>query len=86
MYLKATLFLVIGLVSAGLILADNWQIKTILLLALTIWSLCRAYYFAFYVIERYIDPNFKFAGLFSALTYLVQKPRITGPVQDRAAK
>jgi hypothetical protein len=86
MYLKAALFLVIGLVSAGLILADDWHLKTILLLVLTIWSFCRAYYFAFYVIERYIDPNFRFAGIFSALTYLVHKPRITAPTQDRAAK
>ena len=86
MYLKAALFLVIGMVSAGLILADLWQVKTALLLALTIWAFCRAYYFAFYVIERYIDPNFKFAGIFSALTYLLQKPRITVPTQDRAAK
>jgi hypothetical protein len=86
MYLKAALFLVIGIVSAGLILADHWQLKTALLLALTIWSFCRAYYFAFYVVERYIDPTFKFAGIFSALTYLVQTPRITAPAPDHAAK
>ncbi len=86
MYLKAALFLAIGFTSAGLILAENWQAKTLLLLALTVWSFCRAYYFAFYVIERYIDPGFKFAGLFSALSYLAQKPRVTAPAQDRAAK
>jgi hypothetical protein len=86
MYLKAALFIAIGIVSAGLILAENWQAKTVLLLALAVWSFCRAYYFAFYVIERYIDPSFKFAGLFSALAYLVQKPRFTVPTQDRAAK
>ena len=86
MYLKAALFLVIGAVSAGLILADAWQFKTGLLLSLTVWSFCRAYYFAFYVIHNYIDPNFKFAGIFSALSYLVQKPRITEPAPGRAAK
>ena len=74
MYLKAALFLVIGIVSAGLILAESLRLKTALLLALTIWSFCRVYYFAFYVIERYIDPNFKFAGIFSALSYMLQKP------------
>ena len=83
MYLKAALFLVIGMVSAGLILAESWQPKTALLLALTIWSFCRAYYFAFYVIERYIDPNFKFAGVFSVLSYLLQKP---GTINTQAKK
>ena len=83
MYLKAALFLAIGMVSAGLILADLWQVKTALLLALTIWSFCRAYYFAFYVIERYIDPNFKFAGVFSALSYILQKP---GTINTQAKK
>ena len=34
-----------------------------LFLALTIWAFCRAYYFAFYVIEHYVDPGFKYAGL-----------------------
>jgi hypothetical protein len=36
---------------------------TALLLVLVIWSFCRAYYFSFYVLERYVDPGFKFAGL-----------------------
>jgi len=38
-----------------------------------IWSFCRVYYFAFYVIERYIDPSFRFSGLISALRYLRNK-------------
>jgi hypothetical protein len=33
-----------------------WRVGFILLL---IWSSARAYYFAFYVIERYIDPEFR---------------------------
>lgn len=35
------------------------------LLALSIWGFCRAYYFAFYVIEKYVDPEFRFSGLLS---------------------
>jgi hypothetical protein len=27
------------------------------------WGFCRAYYFAVYVIEHYIDPGRKYAGL-----------------------
>jgi hypothetical protein len=73
MWLKAILFLVIGGVSAGLILLELPDWKIALLLALTIWSFCRAYYFAFYVIEKYIDPSFRYSGLFSALTHLLKK-------------
>ena len=45
----------------------------VLLLGVAIWSFCRAYYFAFYVIERYVDPSFKFSGLFSVLKYLAAR-------------
>jgi hypothetical protein len=30
---------------------------------LSIWSFARAYYFAFYVIEHYVDGSYRFAGL-----------------------
>ncbi len=69
MWVKAALFLIIGLVSSALILAEAPELRVLLLLALAIWSFCRAYYFAFYVIERYIDPSFRFSGLFSVLRY-----------------
>jgi hypothetical protein len=70
MYVKAALFLAIGFTSAVLILAESPRWKTAALLALVIWSFARCYYFAFYVIERYIDPAYKFAGLWSAAMYL----------------
>lgn len=70
MYLKAALFLIIGLTSVALILAEHPSAKLAVLLALAIWSFARCYYFAFYVIEKYIDPTFKFAGLWSVAAYL----------------
>jgi hypothetical protein len=70
-YLKAALFLAIGLMSAGMLIAQDPTLKTIALLALTIWSFSRLYYFAFYVIERYVDPSYHFAGLGSAFRYLM---------------
>jgi hypothetical protein len=42
---------------------------------IAIWAFCRAYYFAFYVIGRYIDPTYKFAGLYSAAKWLLHRPR-----------
>jgi Na+/glutamate symporter len=73
MWVKAALFLLIGLTSSALILLELPNLRIVLLLVLAIWSFCRAYYFAFYVIERYIDPSYKFSGLLSALRYLIKR-------------
>lgn len=78
-YLKAALFLAIGTVSSILIIANAPNLQICLLLALAIWSFCRAYYFAFYVIEKYVDGSFKFSGLISAAKFLsrsvISRPR-----------
>lgn len=70
LYLKGGLFVVAGLMaSAGiLLLMPNWRVAALLVIA--IWSFARAYYFAFYVIEHYVDPTFRFAGLGSFVTYV----------------
>ena len=73
MTLKAVLFLVIGVTAGGMLLADSPKLRTAALLGLTIWSFARAYYFAFYVIEHYVDPDFKFSGLGSFLVYLARR-------------
>jgi hypothetical protein len=71
--LKGILFLLIGLVAAALVLLDNPKWSTGLLLALAIWSFCRFYYFAFYVIEKYVDARYKFSGLYSFAKYFFQR-------------
>lgn len=70
--LKALLFLLLGLFAGGLILAElpSWRVAGLLLI--TVWAFCRAYYFAFYVIEKYVDPSFRFSGLGSAVRYLAR--------------
>ena len=73
MLLKAILFLVIGVMCVAVLLLESPTIRTTVLLALTIWSFCRLYYFCFYVVEKYIDADFKFAGLGSVLVYLWRK-------------
>ena len=70
--LKGLLFLLIGVTAAVLVLLDNLKWQTAGLLALAIWSFCRAYYFAFYVIEKYVDPGYKFSGLISFVKYFFQ--------------
>lgn len=73
--LKGILFLVIGVVAAVLVFLDNPKWQTAVLLGLAIWSFCRFYYFAFYVIEKYVDSRYKFSGLYSFLKYLLEKRR-----------
>ncbi len=75
MWIKAGLFLVIGIVASALILVEIPEWRVALLLALAIWAFCRAYYFAFYVIEKYIDPSFRYAGLIAMVKALAQKRR-----------
>lgn len=72
-YLKGFLFLVTGLLSVAALLLDRPTLRTAFLLAIAIWSFCRLYYFMFYVIEKYVDPGYKFAGLYSFLLHLLQK-------------
>ena len=67
---KGILFLVVGCLSAGLLLLDHLEVRTAVLLGITVWCFCRFYYFAFYVIERYVDPSFRFSGLWSFACYL----------------
>ena len=71
--LKGILFLLIGIVAVVLIFLDNPKWQTAVLIVLAIWSFCRFYYFAFYVIEKYVDPNYKFSGLISFVNYLSKR-------------
>lgn len=70
---KGVLFLLLGLTAVVLILLENFSWPKAFLLALAIWSCCRLYYFAFYVIEKYVDPGYKFSGLGSFVVYLLRK-------------
>jgi hypothetical protein len=68
---KGLLFLLLGIVGATLLVLEHPTWKVGLLLGLVIWCFCRAYYFAFYVIEKYVDPSYKFSGLWSFAKYIV---------------
>ena len=74
-YLKGFLFLLIGIVSAALVLFERPTLRVAGLLALMTWGFCRAYYFAFYVIEKYVDGRYKFSGLWSFACYLFRRKR-----------
>jgi len=67
---KGVLFLLVGLLAATLLFLEAPTLKIAVLLVIALWCFCRAYYFAFYVIEKYVDPTFRFSGLWSAVRYL----------------
>lgn len=78
-YAKGLLFLLSGLIAAALLLAEHPTLRVAFLLAVAVWCFCRAYYFAFYVIQHYVDPTYKFAGLGSFLRYLMTRSRTDRP-------
>lgn len=72
-YLKGFLFVFGGIMASLIVIMEHPSWKVALMLALAIWCFCRAYYFAFYVIEHYVDSTYKFAGLWSFIKYLFTK-------------
>ena len=67
---KGFLFLLLGLLACVGLLAQNPSLETAALLGIALWAFCRWYYFMFYVVERYVDESYRFAGLSSFLRYL----------------
>jgi len=76
---KGILFLVVGLLTSLLLMLEHPTAKMAVLLAICVWCFCRFYYFAFYVIEHYVDPGYRFSGLLSFARYLMQRKRSESP-------
>ena len=70
---KGVMFLVIVLAAAALVLVESPTIECAVLLALLVWASCRFYYFLFYVLEHYVDPTMRYAGLFDLLMAMRQR-------------
>jgi hypothetical protein len=72
---KGLLFVGLGLLASVLLVMEAPTVRAALLLVLAIWAFCRAYYFAFYVIEHYVDPGYHFSGLVDFCRYALRKWR-----------
>lgn len=70
---KGVLFLALALGASVLLVLEAPGIKVALLLVLAVWASCRFYYFAFYVIEKYVDSGYRFSGLGSFFIYMLRK-------------
>jgi hypothetical protein len=76
-YAKGFLFLFTGLLASALLIVQHPSLEVVLLLAVAVWCFARFYYFAFYVIEHYVDPGYRFAGLWSFVRYLLTRRKQT---------
>jgi len=74
--LKAALFVALLAFSAGLLLAPDFSLQKVALLLICLWAACRAYYFCFYVIHHYVDPNFKYSGIYAMLRQMIINRRV----------
>lgn len=72
-YMKGLLFLIAGITAGGLIVARTMDWQIIVLLSICVWCFCRFYYFAFYVIQHYVDDGFRFSGLIDFVRYLLDR-------------
>jgi hypothetical protein len=79
LYLKGGLMLLTGLLASALLLADRPSLRGAMLLAVAVWGFARAYYFAFYVVEHYIDPGYRYAGLLDFLRHHRRRSRSPSP-------
>jgi hypothetical protein len=73
LYSKAILFVVLGTFASALLVFESPSLRIFILLCLAVWSFCRAYYFVFYVIQHYVDGEYRFSGLGSFFKYTLMK-------------
>ena len=72
-YLKALLFLFLLMLGVILNLQETSLTLQIISLVVIVWSSARLYYLVFYVIENYVDENYKFSGIFSLLWFWIKR-------------
>ena len=73
---KGVMFLGIAVTAATLLLLESpTTIRTAIFLGLLVWAACRFYYFLFYVLEHYVDPSYRYAGIIALVRALCAKRR-----------
>ena len=73
LWIKGGMFVVVAMLSVFLLAVEFSGSRQLVLLMLAIWASCRAYYFCFYVIEKYIDREYRFAGLVYLPQYMFRR-------------
>ena len=71
-------FLMLGLLASATLILRSATWQTTALLAIAVWAFCRCYYFAFYVIQHWVDDGYRFAGLLDFIRYVWRARRPAG--------
>ena len=64
---KGIMFFALAGITATLLLLEAPSLRVAALIAILVWASCRSYYFLFYVLQRYVDPSLRYAGLLALL-------------------
>jgi hypothetical protein len=86
LYIKGVLFLCLGVIAAMILILEHPTSRFAALLTIAIWAFARSYYFAFYVVEHYIDRDFKYDGLLSFVRHTIHRARSKTLVGDEPPK
>jgi hypothetical protein len=78
LWIKGGLFVLLGCIALSIVAIQSGSVQVVVASVISIWAFCRAYYFAFYVVEHYIDGRYRYAGLTSLLNYYLQERFIVG--------
>jgi hypothetical protein len=60
---KGIAFALMAVLCAALLFAQSPAASTLALAATLMWASARFYYFLFYVLEKYVDPQLRYAGI-----------------------
>jgi hypothetical protein len=64
---KGVMLFAIAALTAALIVLETPSLRVAAYLVLLVWTSCRFYYFLFYVLEHYVDPTMRYAGLWDLM-------------------
>jgi hypothetical protein len=64
---KGVMFFSIAALTVALILLETPSLRMAACLLLLVWASCRFYYFLFYVLEHYVNPTMRYAGLWDLM-------------------
>jgi hypothetical protein len=70
---KGLMLLLIAAMAAYLVWSELPSWRVAVLLSLLVWASCRFYYFLFYVLEQYVDPRLRYAGIWPMLVQLLRR-------------
>ncbi len=73
---KGCMFLAIVVLASYLVLSELPRARIAVLLAVLIWASARFYYFLFYMLERYVDPQLRYAGIWALLREILRRKDI----------